>query len=178
LIDGKVGGNLIYKYKSKSLTEAKSGWIDFISKQLLEMIKSKNKNVNLERISMEINELKLFIELKLENLLVSKENLDIGKFDFKHDILEWIDCNGSKKFSDCKLKSKQTYYFEYTQEQIINRKDYFARYGEDINALSKIVTRISNLEDQFRKVRTSEGKNFRNIYGKSSELFTKYAISN
>mgnify|MGYP006183714529 FL=1 len=127
---------------------------------------------------MEINELKLFIQLKLENLLVSNENPDIGKFDFKHDILEWIDSNGTKKFSDCKLKSKRTYYFEYTQEQISNRKDYFARYGEDINALSKIVTRISNLEDQFRKIRTSESKNFRDIYGKSSEQFTKYAISN
>ena len=178
LIDGKVGGNLIYKYKSKSLTEAKLGWIDFISKQLLEMIKITSENINLDAISMEINQLKLFIQLKLENLLVSNENPHIGKFDFKHDMLEWIDSNGSKKFSDCKLKSKKTYYFEYTQEQISNRKDYFARYGEDINALSKIVTRISNLEDQFRKVKTSEGKNFRDIYGKSSEQFTKYAISN
>ena len=69
-------------------------------------------------------------------------------------------------------------FFDYTPEQIINRKDYFARYGEDINALSKIVTRISNLEDQFRKVRTSEKETFRDIYGKSSEQFTKYAISN
>ncbi len=178
LIDGKVGGNLIYKYKSKSLTEAKYGWIEFISNQLLEMIKDQNKQANINKITQEIKELKLFIELKLENLLESKEKIDIGKFDFEYDILEWIDCNGSKKFSDCKLKSKQTYYFEFTPEQIINRKDYFARYGKDINALSKIVTRISNLEDQFRKVRTSEGKTFRDIYGKSSEQFTKYAISN
>ena len=109
---------------------------------------------------------------------VSKDNQDTGSFDFKHDILQWIDSNGTKKFADCELKSKKTYYFEYTQEQILNRKDYFARYGEDINALSKIVTRISNLEDQFRKVRTSEEKDVRDIYGKSSEQFTKYAISN
>ena len=92
--------------------------------------------------------------------------------------MKWIDCNGSKKFSDCKLKSNTTYFFEYTQEQITNRNDYFSRYGEDINALSKIVTRISNLEDQFRKIRSSEDKVYRNIYGKSSEVFTKYALSN
>jgi len=178
LIDGKVGGNLIYKYKSKSLTEAKFGWIEFISEQLLEMIKQRNNNQDIDRISMEINELKLFITLKLENLLESNESPDMVKLDFKHDILEWIDCNGSKKFSDCKLKTNTTYYFEYTQEQISNRNDYFNRYGKDINALSKIVTRISNLEDQFRKIKTAEGKTFRNIYGKSSEQFTKYAISN
>lgn len=178
LIDGKVGGNLIYKYKSKSLTEAKFGWIQFISDQLLSMIKNNNSQLDIEKLRKEINQLKLFIELKLENLLESKETIDKRKYDFEHDVLEWIDCNGAKKFSDCKLKSKKTYYFEYTPEQIINRKDYFARYGKDINALSKIVTRISNLEDQFRKVRTSEKETFRDIYGKSSEQFTKYAISN
>ncbi len=178
LIDGKVGGNLIYKYKSKSLTEAKFGWIEFIADQLFEMIKIKKNSIDVNLVRKEIKELKLFIQFKLENLLESKDNIDMSKFDFEHDILKWIDCNGSKKFSEGKLKSKKTYYFEYTQEQIINRKDYFARYGKDINALSKIVTRISNLEDQFRKVRTSEGKKFRDIYGKTSEQFTKYAISN
>ena len=70
-----------------------------------------------------------------------------------------------------KIKSKKTYYFEYTQEQIRNRKDYFARYGEDINALSKIVTRISNLEDQFRKIRTSEEQ-----ADYLAELASKYPI--
>ena len=116
--------------------------------------------------------------MKLENLFESNKKPDMVKYDFKHNILEWIDCNGSKKFSDCKLKSNTTYIFEYTKEQISNRNDYFSRYGEDINALSKIVTRISNLEDQFRKIRTSKDKVYRNIYGKSSEVFTKYALSN
>ena len=92
-----------------------------------------------------------------------------SELDFEHDVLEWIDCYGAKKLSDCKLKSKKTFYFDYTPEQIINRKDYFARYGEDINALSKIVTRISNLEDQFRKVRTSEKETFRDIV-----IFTEF----
>ena len=45
------------------------------------------------------------------------------------------------------LKNKKMFYFEYTQDQIKNRNDYFDRYGKDINALSKIVTRISNLEE-------------------------------
>ncbi len=178
LIDGKVGGNLIYKYKSKSLTEAKFGWIEFISQQLLSLIAERNKSTDIERIRNEIGELKLFITMKLENLFESNKKPDMVKYDFKHNILEWIDCNGSKKFSDCKLKSNTTYIFEYTKEQISNRNDYFSRYGEDINALSKIVTRISNLEDQFRKIRTSKDKVYRNIYGKSSEVFTKYALSN
>ena len=49
---------------------------------------------------------------------------------------------------------------------------------KDINALSKIVTRISNLESQFRKIKYSEINSPRDIYKKSTELFTKYALSN
>ena len=70
------------------------------------------------------------------------------------------------------------FYFEYTQDQIKNRNDYFDRYGKDINALSKIVTRISNLESQFRKIKTTEASQPRDIYKKTSELFTRYALSN
>ena len=39
---------------------------------------------------------------------------------------------------------------EVTKEQVNNRNDYFERYGKDINALSKIVTRISKLEKNIK----------------------------
>ena len=86
--------------------------------------------------------------------------------------------NLAKNLSDFALKNKKSYSFEYTKEQVNNRNDYFKRYGKDINALSKIVTRISNLESQFRKVKYPEDKKPRDIYKKTEEVFTKYALSN
>ena len=68
-------------------------------------------------------------------------------------LIEWIDQLGNKDLSEFLLKDKKSYYFEFTKEQIDNRNDYFKRYGKDVNALSKIVTRISNLESQFRKLK-------------------------
>ena len=114
----------------------------------------------------------------MQSLLESGSKLETVKHEFKYDVLEWIDQLGIKKFSDFKLKDKKCYYFEFTKEQVNNRNDYFERYGKDINALSKIVTRISNLESQFRKIRSSEIKTPRDIYKKTTELFTKYALSN
>ena len=58
------------------------------------------------------------------------------------------------------------------------RDDVFKRYGTSINALSKIVTRISNLESQFRKVRNENDNYFRDVYKKVGENFTRYALSN
>ena len=57
------------------------------------------------------------------------------------------------------------------------REDAFQRYGTDINAISKIVTRISNLESQFRKVRYNNEKYLRDIYKKMGDSFVRYALS-
>ena len=178
LKEGKVGGNLIYKYKSKSLTEAKLGWIEFIADQLLKYIIQENPGVNPSVLSREIEEIKVFTTLKMESLLEFNSSLETVKHEFKYDVIEWIDQLGTKKFSDFLLENKKPYYFEFTKEQVNNRNDYFERYGKDINALSKIVTRISNLESQFRKIKNPDIKSPRDIYQKSTELFTKYALSN
>ena len=178
LKQGKVGGNLIYKYKSKSLTEAKLGWINYLADQLFKNIKVQFPGINLEKVKDEIEEIRIFTKFKLEGLLDFHSEINSIKHEFKYDMLNWIDNLGQKKLSEFCLKNKQLYFFEYTTDQINNRNDYFERYGKDINALSKIVTRISNLESQFRKVRNSEAHKPRDIYQKSTELFTKYALSN
>ena len=36
-----VGGNLIYKYKSKNIIEASTEWIDFFEEQIFSTIKQK-----------------------------------------------------------------------------------------------------------------------------------------
>ena len=43
LREGKVGGNLIYKYKSLSLTEAKNEWLDFMEQELLKLLVTQGK---------------------------------------------------------------------------------------------------------------------------------------
>ena len=58
------------------------------------------------------------------------------------------------------------------------REDYFKRYGTSINSISKIVTRISGLEGQYRKIRLDKSNELRSIYRKNGEVFaTKYAMS-
>ena len=94
--------------------------------------------------------------------------------------LDWLDnYHEENKLAEFKFEKEQIIEFEYTKEQLSVRNDIFRRYGRDINALSKIVTRISNLESQFRKVKYKEDNNLRDIYKKKvSENFVKYALSN
>ena len=65
--------------------------------------------------------------------------------------------------------------FQFTKDQIKMRKHAFQRYGTDINAISRIVTRISNLESQFRKVRYNNETYLRDIYKNLGDVFVKYS---
>ena len=180
LKNGEVGGNLIYKYKSKGLVEASSEWIDYFERQVYKAVISKHNNIsNLEIIKLEIKEIANFCRAKIHGLLNPEIAPTPINQSFNYDILKWIDkYDGSKRLKDFKFTDKQSLVFEYTSDQVRVRNDVFKRYGTNINALSKIVTRISNLEGQFRKVRHSNDNYLRDIYKKVGENFVKYALSN
>ena len=180
LKDGKLGGNLIYKYKSKNLVEAGIDWVDFFEKQVFSEIKKKQISAkSFELIRMEISEISKFCKNKINGLLNPNINIRPIEGKFKYDILKWIDDEDINDLNKYKLPYEDiTIKFEYTSDQIKTRNDIFKRYGKDINALSKIVTRISNLESQFRKVRYIEENFLRDIYKKTGDNFVKYALSN
>ena len=55
--------------------------------------------------------------------------------------------------SNSQFKILTIFEFKYTNNQILKRGgDYFNRYAKNINAFSKIVTRVINVESLFRKV--------------------------
>ena len=180
LKNGEVGGNLIYKYKSKNLVENSSAWLDFFEKELYKAILEKQNNIiNLDQIKSEIEEISKFCKLKLHGLFNPKIESSSVELSFKYDILKWIDNYDEKNnLSNYKFGYDEKLVFEYTNDQILVRDDVFKRYGTSINALSKIVTRISNLQSQFRKVRYGNDKYLRDVYKKEGENFVKYSLSN
>ena len=180
LSNGELGGNLIYKYKSKSLVGVGVEWVDFFQAQLPKFIIEKNRNIkSIELIKEEINDISKFCRNKISGLLAVNGITTPIESNFTYDILSWIDDESSKRLENYKFQDNNNkIVFEYTEDQIKIRNDVFKRYGTDINALSKIVTRISNLESQFRKVRYNKHNYLRDIYGKTSENFVKYALSN
>ena len=84
----------------------------------------------------------------------------------------------NRRLSEYKFSSgSEKMIFEYTKDQKLIMDDMFKRYGKNINGISRIVTRLSNLQNQFRKVRSESDNYPRSIYKKVGEYFTKYALS-
>tara|TARA_B110001452_G_scaffold227409_1_gene202299 strand:- start:47 stop:2179 length:2133 start_codon:yes stop_codon:yes gene_type:complete len=184
LKQGKIGGNLIYKYKVKGLVETLDQWIAYISQELLNMCEKKASISNSD-LKDEIDNIAKFCKTKLTGLLKSNGNSRVVKEFFDYSILDWLDKEDSSPLEKFRMQIQNKkvntieYIFEYTDDQLRTREDYFKRYGTDINALSKIVTRVSTLESQFRKIRSPNDNHLRDIkIQRSGNNFVKYALSN
>jgi len=176
---GEVGGNLIYKYKALNLVKCGLSWVDFFEKQLFEAIKRKKPSMkSFVNLKNEISEIANFSRLKLNGLFDVNSDLSPMKSKFKYDIVRWIDERKNESLENYQFDTKKDLNFEFSEDQIRMREDYFKRYGTSINSISKIVTRVSGLEGQFRKVRYEKSNELRSIYRKNGEAFaTKYAMS-
>ena len=129
-------------------------------------------------IKSEISEIANFSKLKIHGLFDVESDTNPVQAKFNFDIVKWIDQGDGDSLKKYKFENEKEIFFEYTEDQIIMREDYFKRYGTSINAISKIVTRVSGIEGQFRKVRSQDSNELRSIYRKVGEAFaTKYAIS-
>ena len=126
----------------------------------------------------EISEISNFCRLKINGLLNTNADIGFIESDFQYDILKWIDDGAIKRLHEYEnILDRKKLYFYLTSDQIKMRNDMFKRYGTDINALSKIVTRISSLESQYRKVRYDNDTYLRDIYKSTGDQFVRYALS-
>lgn len=178
LFSGEVGGNLIYKYKAMSLSTGAEGWIEHVGMVVMNIIKEMNqKEKELSEVKKEIELLMAYEKHRLAGVLDAGANLSPIEMTSDHHISAWIKSKSHLPLSDFALKSPITYVFEYTDAQIADRKDYFKRYGTHINALSKIVTRVSNVESLFRKVSIPGIQNSEDP-AEMEDAFVRYALAN
>lgn len=155
---GEAGGNLIQKYKSLSLSTAVDDWTQFLSKVCMDISEEKMTSAgDLSKAQNEIEALSEFCRKKLDGLLNPEGNVAPVSMDSPYDVVGWLHAEEGTPLDDYKTREPIQYTFEYTQEQLQVQKEYFKRYGTDVNALSKIVTRISSLESIIRKVMTPDG---------------------
>ena len=95
LKEGKVGGNLIYKYKSRSVIAAKKNWIDFISNQIQDILTKRSEKNNFVG---EIRNLNVFCNQKLKGMLDAEANTSTSQDEFQYDVLKWIHDGYSKNY--------------------------------------------------------------------------------
>ena len=134
--------------------------------------------IETSELKKQLSNISKFCNAKLDGIF-DLESIQSNKtYNFDYDIIQWIDDIEGSTLTDWKLDNTIQYTFGFSEDQIYTRKDQLSRYGSSINALSKLVTRISNLESQMRKIKTTESS-ARDIYHatKVGESFTRYTLA-
>jgi hypothetical protein len=132
--------------------------------------------VDLDTAKQQIDCLAEFCSKKLSGLLNVDTTTDPLSMESPYDIAAWLQSEEGTKMDQFSVATPINYEFVYTDDQLKARTDQFTRYGSEVNALSKIVTRVSNIESLFRKIRTPDGE--QDIYNDlSSDRFTRYTLS-
>ena len=150
LKNGLVGGNLIYKYKSSNLLLATSEWIEFIEKQVFQMVNNQTDfSIEARELKKQLSNISKFCNSKLEGLLDLKHFQHNVTNTFDYDIIKWIDTQDSN-LVDFKLHGKIEYTFGFSDEQIKTRKDQLLRIGSE-NLASQSTT-VSKTEKVVPKI--------------------------
>lgn len=177
LLRGEVGGNLIYKYKAISLVFTAEPWISFLAQVCQRVAEEKLLDgVQVARAKGEIQILAEFCRRRLDGLLDVNSSVAPLFFQSPFDIVGWLRSEAVAPLAGYARQPAINYEFYYTEEHLKVRSDQFKRYGTDANALSKIVTRVSNIESLMRSVRTPEGE--MTIYADTDrDRFTRYTLA-
>ena len=177
LASGEIGGNLIYKYKAVSLAFTAQNWIAFLSSLLKSISQERSNGSGADaRLEEQIDVIARFCQNKLSGLLDVNGNVAPLQMESPYDIVGWMRGEAGVALEDYARSTPVHYEFAYSEEQLKARDDQFKRYGTDANALSKIVTRISNIESLMRKVSTPEGEQVISA-DTDQDRFTRYTMS-
>ena len=179
LLIGDAGGNLIYKYKSMHLATAMPEWIQYLTILLEELVTNRHnlKNTS-EQVKQKLQEIYMLAEYNKNRtwkFLDSKSSEHNIMMESVYDFKTWLDEAKPQPLDLYKVKKPIRYIFAYTEKQKKERYDQFRRYGTDINALSKIVTRTRQ-ENWLRSVGTD--LNFIKDNFNTRRSRTRYAMSN
>ena len=179
LIRGDAGGNLIYKYKSMNLATAMPEWIKYLTNLLEDLVTNRhNLKKTSEHVKQKLQEIYILAEYNKNRtwkFLDSKSSEQNVMMESIYDFKAWLNEEKPRPLDLYKVKNPIRYIFAYTEKQKKERYDQFRRYGTDINALSKIVTRTRQ-ENWLRSVGTDPNFIKDNFNPKRSR--TRYALSN
>ena len=152
LVSGEIGGNVIFKHKTLILSQHIMPWLDYITLIAKDLVSNNIVDAKeLERAVEEIAEIRSYLQCKLTGILDNNINAEPVHVSFRYDILSWV-MAGTGRLRDFYQPDGVSFSFYFTDDQQIERRDAFQRYGTHLLGLTKILQRIASHDRLFRQV--------------------------
>tara|TARA_A100001388_G_C28773194_1_gene505299 strand:+ start:1690 stop:3795 length:2106 start_codon:yes stop_codon:yes gene_type:complete len=148
-INGKLGSNLIFKYKSRSLTKDLINIGQIAEKSTLDIIK-KNK-IQIKEIEIFIKDLINYKKCQIEDIFsLDKQKISNFKFDIPKFIKDNKDMFNISNLDNYKFNKIKKLEFLLSDDQIDQIKSYNSLFGTKIDGISRTLSRVY-IKKLFRK---------------------------
>ena len=153
LVRGEIGGNVLYKHKTRLLTQHREVWMRHIAQVATELLLAQPEAAaRAERIERELEEVARYLRHKFHGMLDPDASVEPILDSFQHDILAWSRDRSGTRLADSFRPEGYTFRFYFDDQQQLERRDSFRRYGTDPHGLAKIMARVPSHERLFRQV--------------------------
>ena len=137
-IDGELGNNLLYVYRTRAITEHLDSLKDLArsgASQILEETRQKDT-----RIMEFVDNILTYQSMRLRNIFQNRN--EVPRIELEFDLIEFEKEKNPKCFEDYRYSEPRTFDFLLDQEQedLISR--YLATFGSSATGIARIVTRV------------------------------------
>lgn len=141
-INGDLGNNLMFKFKSLSLTQFAEEMFEMVETLTLRFLKDNNSCV--ENTEMLAKEIIRFTKYKIVDIFTTKKDIE-SEFNFNIPLLR----KQKKIFLDSQTNLSGTYKFIFKNKQQKEIDNYLQLFGSDTKGLTRILSRVY-LKNLFR----------------------------
>jgi radical SAM superfamily enzyme YgiQ (UPF0313 family) len=136
-INGDLGANLIFKYKSLALIRQSAELAEVASATLVDYLESAGASENAIALGRELIE---FARLRMTDIFTNREAVHTGIFRF--DVARFANDVEPADADSYRLDRPQEYRFVMQPEQIQTVTDFLAIYGDSLMGLTRILSKV------------------------------------
>ena len=151
LLEGEIGGNVLFKHKAWMMTEQAEAWVETIFALSEKFLRS--SGTPSEGMGRDLEEIKRYI------LCCLRDAFDLGldsvkelEESFSFDLHAWLRDDSREPLASHRTSSPVRLKFFFDEEQLRFKREAFNRYGAHRSGTVKLIQRLSGIQRFMRKV--------------------------
>ena len=142
LVDGKAGGNVLFKHSVMMLSDSPISFVRAVHQDAKKLLMDRTNPEDKERINSELEDLCMYTESCVRDCHSPDSIETIVNGTFEHDVFSWAQCSADHSLSEFKVQNRIPISFGFSDRNQMILKDAFKRYGDDRDAIVKLIQRI------------------------------------
>lgn len=149
LVNGELGGNVLWRHKAWMLAEAAAPWIDTVFAMTRAMLLAAGTDA--AAIGTELDALRRFIRCSVQDAFDLRVDGAPLTVEFDLDVLEWLRGGGETLLGDYRRVPPSRVTFAFDAEQSEIRRDALSRYGAGLDGVVKLIQRLGGVHRLTRR---------------------------